>query len=506
MSLVGPQIFGRSAKAFGTDPAVVRRRLGYCSFVSVRYRIVAVTVAKAACTTVKTALSALAPPGSAEAWPYSPDMPRDMRIHMAGAVGLPSLPSLPDTEAASLLDDPGVFRFTFVRNPFARLYSAWADKIRLGWEPQFQPVIRRMREGSGEGSGEGPGDEPSEAAPTGVSFARFLEIVCAEPPEDRDPHWARQVDIVFPGAIPYGLIGHVESMASDFADVAAAVAERGGSAAAFQPHRLNVSESGNWRQAYDARLAHMVSRAYAADFEAFGYDPNDWAPRPGDAAPDLARMLAARERLIVSLSGVLERSQARHLAAERLVGRAGDAEVRLRAAPTLAEAAPMLPDFAENLPPGVAEAVFELARADTPGIAVLARCPVPGLAIALAAGALSRTKPRPCAAVELAGLWVPSGPRRRFLMAVGLGGAADALRIVDMPVTDFAQINRQLVGVLVMDGQAGLDRLMAILAAFRERLAVGARLAILRGANDFTPPGFVACPAPEGLYVLRRTS
>ncbi|NKC30445.1 sulfotransferase family protein [Falsiroseomonas selenitidurans] len=491
-----PMLFGRPQMAFGPRRAVVVKRLTGHTFISRSHRILATTVPKAACTTVKTALSALTERDRLDEPPHGRAIRQEMRIHLPGAVGLPSLPSLPAAEAAALLDDPGFFCFTFVRNPFARLHSAWADKIRLGHEPLFQPHIARMRARSG--------GMPSAEAPTGVGFACFLRCVAEEDPAERDVHWASQVDIAFPQVIPYSFIGRVEDFATGMAVVAAEVGRRGGPAEAFQPTRLNVTEAGHWRLAYDAELAALVRRAFAADFEAFGYDPEDWRPRADTPHPDPVRMLAARERMIVALGAAYAEEEERRLDAERRLGRAADPRSVLRPAPTLAEAAPRQSDFAGPVPQPVAEAVFDLARADRPGIAVAARCALPGLLLALAAGALSRPRARPCLAVELEGRWVAAGLHRQALLAIALGGAAQALRVIDMPVADFATVNRLPVGVLLLDGSQGAARLEASLAAFAPRLAKPAYLAVWRPPADFAPDGFVPEPAPEPLLVLRR--
>src|SRR5207253_3631085 len=60
---------------------------------------------------------------------------RDQFIHARQNVPLPSLAHLDDKIQREVLESPDFIRITVVRNPYARLVSAWRNKVFL-CEPQ----------------------------------------------------------------------------------------------------------------------------------------------------------------------------------------------------------------------------------------------------------------------------------------------------------------------------------------------------------------------------------
>lgn len=139
--------------------------------------------------------------------------------------------------------------FTFVRNPFDRLVSAWAEKLR-------GDKAKLLR-------GRCPLD-PS------APFADFARWVCDQDADQVDRHWGlmgdaidRQARIhqVDPAAVA---VFHFEDLADAWRDT-------------FEPMGLppiattNQAERGDWLDYYDCELVDLVAAFYAADLDRFGY-------------------------------------------------------------------------------------------------------------------------------------------------------------------------------------------------------------------------------------------
>lgn len=137
-----------------------------------------------------------------------------------------------------------LYRFTFVRNPYVRVLSAYLDKIE-----------RKAAHGG-----------------RAVSFLEFLRRL--ERGElYRNAHWAPQASLLLLPVTEYDFIGRVESLERDLAAVLEILQGRPGD-------RTPRSALGNWTgaggrlaQYYDDASLALVRRLYARDFEVFGYEP-----------------------------------------------------------------------------------------------------------------------------------------------------------------------------------------------------------------------------------------
>ena len=184
------------------------------------------------------------------------------------------------------------FRFSFVRNPYSRMVSAYQSKIASG-DPQFMPTRQEIRGWPGfepyrqaaisqnpprstltEEVKEAmwdPNAAPVEEPPEPVPFAAFIEWACATPDHARDWHWTLQTRILKLDVVRYHLVGRLENFCLD----AEAVLRRLGLDCGGLAERVNPSEPCEGA-AYDARLATMVASAYRRDFELLQYDTESW--------------------------------------------------------------------------------------------------------------------------------------------------------------------------------------------------------------------------------------
>lgn len=209
-----------------------------------RYRTIYVQNPKAACSTIKLALQRAerADPG------YEPET----NIHDKPRSPLASPSDLSAEEFQALLRDGVVF--SFVRNPFDRVLSAYANKI-------VRPQKRgRFRERAGFAANDCP------------SFERFVDALATQDPAQFDPHWRPQTINLLFDDLTYHRIGRVETFDADWAQLAAET----GLPQTYERRGLK-EEKPPLAEAYTPRLARRVLDIFRRDFEAFGYPG-----RPGE--------------------------------------------------------------------------------------------------------------------------------------------------------------------------------------------------------------------------------
>ena len=238
-------------------------RLQSSSYVSLPRRYLYWAIPKAACTTMKEVLHTVEDLPPIQFFVDSlRETRRDMFIHARENMPMPSLVDLDDRTQRDVLESPDFLRMTVVRNPYARLVSAWRNRVLL-CEPWLERLYLEIR-------GQLPGPDQKSL----LSFEEFLDYVSRCDLRTCNGHWARQVDRLFLKAIHFNHIGKVERMSETW--------QR------FQQHlrtsdplpvsSKNVSVSAPAAEFTEA-LASKIYSLYQADFEAFGYDRNSW-PKP----------------------------------------------------------------------------------------------------------------------------------------------------------------------------------------------------------------------------------
>ena len=105
-------------------------------------------------------------------------------------------------------------RFTFVRNPYARLLSVWSDRFQGKPLTERNPSIDAYRAHRATISPLLP-DGPDQT----LSFPQFVEFATATVDQRIDIHWQLQNDFATVSGLPLDLIGKVESFQTDFARV-----------------------------------------------------------------------------------------------------------------------------------------------------------------------------------------------------------------------------------------------------------------------------------------------
>lgn len=215
-------------------------------------RLIYVGVPKAASSTIKKSLSRLAN-GNAEEL---------QAVHRRQQSGLLSPSKVGVEKFYQLATAPDTLRFSFVRNPYERLVSCWADKFQgrplVGGNP-FVNVYLAYRKVT------------DRTLPHGrdavLPFPIFVDMAIATCLMRIDPHWSLQDDLIDMPGITLDLIGKAENFDQDFARVLAHAGER----VAGSKGTMNVSKRSQCRDYFDDALARRVHRAFEKDFDRFGY-------------------------------------------------------------------------------------------------------------------------------------------------------------------------------------------------------------------------------------------
>ncbi|MET9021018.1 sulfotransferase family 2 domain-containing protein [Actinopolymorpha sp. NPDC004070] len=227
---------------------------GYHSRVSVTHRYVCVAIPKVACTTVKTVLRTW------EGLPASDD------VHEEG----PRLEDFTTGEIATMLTSPDWLRFAFVRNPYARLFSAYKSKIGNTRDREYDWLRDQIREAFGYPSRNG-------ARVGTVTFDDYVRFLAGsdDPQVVRDGHLDVQVRILQRDCIPYDILGRFENFRHDF-DAILSRLDAPPRIRALAGDVLNSTPYLPLATAYRRELADIVHAVYEADFEELGYARDSW--------------------------------------------------------------------------------------------------------------------------------------------------------------------------------------------------------------------------------------
>ena len=169
---------------------------------------------------------------------------------------------------ASLCDRRRFVSFTFVRNPWDRLASAYLSKIARGpkvRDRQALAVQELIRTLFGLRRGKH------------ISFGQFIRWVVAQNTSTMNPHWkphSERCDTLY---TPYEFIGRYETMQEDILHVLGMLGWSPALIPATHWSTLDrsslshVNESQKLLQLYDSHSVELVARKYRDDIVPFGY-------------------------------------------------------------------------------------------------------------------------------------------------------------------------------------------------------------------------------------------
>ncbi len=221
-------------------------------------RVLFLPIPKAGCTSVLWQLAALA--GLEEedfARSVTPEVSPALTVHDITLWNPQNrFSEYDEAEQERMLTEDGWLRFTIVRHPATRLWSAWQSKLLLR-EPRFVQTF-----------GEEPWFPELPETPEQVvaDFRAFVAAVGAGGVED--VHWAVQNELV--EQLAFNHIGRVEAMDDTLAVLSEHVGE---GVLPEDPLTENRTPLPLPPGAYDADAEAVLRERYAPDFAAFDYDP-----------------------------------------------------------------------------------------------------------------------------------------------------------------------------------------------------------------------------------------
>jgi hypothetical protein len=218
-------------------------------------RIVYVCVPKCASARIKKTLSALL------GW----HIQSSEEAHARQQSGLKNPKGVGISTFWRVATDPSALRFSFVRNPYARLVSLWAHQFRN------RPLIPGVSSINSYLTSPARVDlSLPKGADSVISFKEFVTFVTATANDRIDAHWTPQSIITDMPGIDLDLVGKVETFANDFGRVLDHIhADSGMRNKSVLP--FNASDHDDWRAYYTTELAYIVYRAYEPDFDRFQY-------------------------------------------------------------------------------------------------------------------------------------------------------------------------------------------------------------------------------------------
>lgn len=256
-------------------------------------KVVFVPMPKAGCTSILWSLGQLG--GISPDYMGNSLTPQISQVMLIHDVGLwPKRlrwSELGDDERAEIEADDSWLRFTVVRDPARRLFSAWQSKLLMR-EPQY---VKRYAEADWFPR------IPRWPAEIVEDFRRFV-LSLAEPDDafPVDVHWAPQSEILA-DAPNLNHVGHTEQMDLTLRRLRNHV----GPALDKVPRRReNRTLLGYSPGLYDEATAAVVNKLYAADFEAYGYPLVD-----GDQVGRLATWRGDVKPMLPALAELVERHE-----------------------------------------------------------------------------------------------------------------------------------------------------------------------------------------------------
>jgi len=220
-----------------------------------KHRVIYVCVPKNASSRIKITLSAL----------LGHSVTSDWAANKRKLSGLKAPKHVGLTLFHGLATDPDALRFSFVRNPYARLVSCWTNKFRdKPLVPTYPAVDSYLawRQNNDRSL-------PSGAVRT-LRFEEFVNFATATADERIDSHWNLQADLLDMPGIKLNLIGKIETFDKDFMHVLDHVrADDALRTDAVKP--INMSDQEGWSNYYTTELANRVYKAYERDFDRFRY-------------------------------------------------------------------------------------------------------------------------------------------------------------------------------------------------------------------------------------------
>jgi Sulfotransferase family len=235
------------------------------TYVLPRWKVVYVSVPKAACTSLKWLIANLQEEDPGRFYTaLTREVGRGMTIHRRRRwQRTPMLHKLSDEELADIAPERGWFVFAVVRHPTERLWSAWQSKFLLReprWVSRFgdEPWFPRV---------------PETTQEVVEDFQRFVRAIADDRSQlvMRDRHFQPQTQLVTPDRTPYTRIYKTREIPELLRDLGAHLSEQGREGALDLEAR-NETPLRPLASMFTLETTAGVLAVYGADFERFGYE------------------------------------------------------------------------------------------------------------------------------------------------------------------------------------------------------------------------------------------
>ena len=169
------------------------------------------------------------------------------------------------------------FKFTFVREPFERILSAYKDKFVY---PRF-PLDKLKLHGTAILETVRPNASPRALEKLDdITFREFIQYLVTKGSNKSTPvmdwHWDNYVNICGMCAINYDFIGHYETFDQDLADFKQAAGLSPEEAKRFNARANNKSDTASLLLSYYSQIpiewVDILGQLFRANFEMFNYD------------------------------------------------------------------------------------------------------------------------------------------------------------------------------------------------------------------------------------------
>ena len=154
---------------------------------------------------------------------------------------------------ADILFGPEYYKFSFVRNPFSRVLSAFLDKVE-GRAPESKLFF----------------DWVSQDKSRSGDFKNFVDFIGQQKPHARDKHWAQQKRNIFFDFIDYEMVGRLESFNQSVQAIQQSASIDFRDLQTHSPHKTDASSK--LRDYYDEGTQAKVVEIYSDDFKSFKYN------------------------------------------------------------------------------------------------------------------------------------------------------------------------------------------------------------------------------------------
>lgn len=267
---------------FEKNYAEILKRFAYGTFVGKKYNFLYIETPKCACSSMKKIVARLEGFEIEEMQVGEESSPK-MSIHKRKYHPLVSLNTLSEEIIKKIMHDDSYVRFCVVRNPYARLASAWSDKIRQ-MEPTHLQVIAEIQDYHSI--------TDRQQTPTFEEFV--LWVVNRDSNLACDAHWESMLNLLLPHLIHYTDVLKTESLEDDFQVVLEKLGIKETAKKILERSKTNESLPVEWKSLYAESTAQLVFEHFKDDFIHYGYDKDSWVNRAENLAENEVQILRKR--------------------------------------------------------------------------------------------------------------------------------------------------------------------------------------------------------------------